>query len=113
MTPLMATLVMTPQTDHTPQSDHAPSSSCLSKKKEKDKQKKMKKKANNTMIPPGMPFFMYIPTPNTSPWLPADYLGEIDNTSVPPLQLSKVGGSGSKHLESSATLHEQPAKKKW
>jgi hypothetical protein len=102
----------TPQTDHTPQSDHAPSSSRSSKKKEKDKRKKMKKKADNAMIPPGVPFFMYIPTPNASPRLPADYLGEIDNTPVPPSQSSKVGGSGSKRLEPSATSHEQPAKKK-
>jgi hypothetical protein len=102
----------TPQTDHTPQSDHAPSSFHSSKKKEKNKQKKMKKKADNAMIPPGMPFLMYIPTPNTSPQLPANYLDEIDNTSVLPSQSSKVGGSSSKCLEPSATLHEQPAKKK-
>jgi hypothetical protein len=104
--------------DDTPQSDHAPSSPRLNKKKEKDKRKKKKKKkADDAMsmmgsIPLSTPLSIYIPTPNASPRLPADDLGEPDNTPVPPSQSSKVGGSGSKRLEPSATSHEQPAKKK-
>jgi len=104
----------------TPQSDNAPSHSHSNKKKkEKDKHKKMKrKKDNNVMsitgsIPPYKPFlYLYILMPNISPQLPADHLGEPNNTSIPLLQSSKVGSSGTKWLEPSGTSHEQPAKKK-
>ena len=43
----------------------------------------------------------------------AEYLGEHDNTSISLSQSSKVDGSSIKWLEPSATLHGQPAKKKW